>query len=171
MAQVLTKWIHRRWTFDGPAELHPVVIERLRGTPARVRAMAKDTSPERAARAPEQGWSIQRHLGHLGDLDALLNARLDAYERGEPVLPAADMQNEASVQADHDAGSLDDIVRRFEAVRRTTVARLDAYPRDFFARSAWHDRLGVHKRVVDTCRFFADHDDHHLALARSLISG
>jgi len=58
------------------------------------------------------------------------------------------------------------VLRDVRSRRIRTVARLESYPRDFFARSAWHERLSMQKRVVDTCVFFADHDDHHLALAQ-----
>lgn len=163
--QVLTPWLCRRWRFDFPAELHPAVIERLRGTPARAAEMAAEMTGAELVAQPGRGWSVQRHLGHLADLERLLHDRLDAYERGEPVLPAADMSNRRTVETDHDAASIDAVLDALRAARATSVARLEAYPRDFFGRSAWHERLGVQKRVVDTCVFFADHDDHHLALA------
>lgn len=162
--QVLTPWLYRRWRFEFPAELYPAVVERLRGLPPRAEALAGRVEPGRMAVAPEDGWSVQRHLGHLADLEKLLNDRLDAYEAGVAVLPAADMGNARTVEADHDARPLDEVLGELRRVREASVARLEAYPRDFFARSAWHERLGVQKRVVDTCVFFADHDDHHLAL-------
>jgi hypothetical protein len=164
--QVLTPWIDRRWRFDFPAELYPAIIERLRGLPARAEELCASLAPGLSAAAPARGWSIQRHLGHLADLEDLLNARLDAYDRGDAVLPAADMANRRTVEADHDARPVSEVLRRLRTARQSTVARLEGYPRDFFARSAWHERLAVQKRVVDTCVFFADHDDHHLALAR-----
>ncbi|MEO1008810.1 MAG: DinB family protein [Planctomycetota bacterium] len=163
--QVLTPWTYRRWRFDFPAELYPAVIERLRGLPARADALAARLGPGQATRAPREGWSIQRHLAHLADLERLLADRLDAYEAGAAVLPAADMQNTRTVEAGHDARPLADVLADVRRVREASVERLEAYPRDFFARSAWHERLGAQKRVVDTCVFFADHDDHHLALA------
>ncbi len=163
--QVLTPWLYRRWRFEFPAELHPAVIERLRGTPARCAELAKQVDPPLLTRAPEGAWSIQRQIAHIADIEQLLTQRLDAYERGVHVLPAADMSNADTVTADHDSRSIDSVLAALRERRDKTVARLEAYPRDFFARSAWHERLGIQKRVVDTCVFFADHDDHHLALA------
>ena len=171
--QILTPWVYRRWKFEYPAELYPAIIERLRGLPARAEELAASIAPELASRAPAAanggggaGWSVQRHLGHIADLETLMAARLDAYERGDPALPPADMSNARTVEADHDARPLADVLARLRAARMKSIARLEAYPRDFFSRSAWHERLGVQKRVVDTCTFFADHDDHHLALAQ-----
>ncbi len=169
--QVLTPWLYRRWRFDFPAELYPAVIERLRGTPARADEMARGLSQDQLTSAPNDGWSVQRHIAHLADLETLLHQRLDAYEDGVPCLPPADMQNVRTVEADHDTLAIADVLARLREVRTASAARLEAYPRDFFARSAWHERLGMQKRVVDTCIFFADHDDHHLALAQSVRRG
>lgn len=167
---MLTPWMYRRWRFDYPAELHPAVIERLRGTPARATALAEGEPAARLVWRPGDGWSAQRHLGHLADLEALLWSRLDAYERGDAVLPAADMRNAATVDADHDDRPIGEVLELVQRRRAETVERVSAYPRDFFARSAWHERLGIQKRVVDTLTFFADHDDHHFALARLVLS-
>lgn len=167
--QILTPWLYRRWTFDFPAELYPAIIERLRGTPARAEELVRAVAPDTLTRSIEGGWSIQRHLAHIADLESLLTQRLDAYEQGVAVLPPADMQNEESVNADHDAVPIADVLARLRARREATISRLESYPRDFFARSAWHERLGIQKRVVDSCSFFADHDDHHFALIRSLV--
>ncbi len=163
--QVLTPWLYRRWRFEFPAELHPAVIERLRGTPARCDELARSVAPPLLTRAPGDAWSIQRHIAHIADLEILLHQRLDAYERGVHVLPPADMSNANTVETDHDASPIADILAAVRENRAKTIARLESYPRDFFARAAWHERLGIQKRVVDTCVFFADHDDHHLALA------
>jgi hypothetical protein len=164
--QILTPWLYRRWRFEYPAELYPAVIERLRGLPARAEELGTSLESDLVSIARAHGWSIQRHLGHLADLEELFVTRLDCYERGAPVLVSADMANQRTVEADHDARPLASVLSDLRAIRMKTVARLESYPRDFFARSAWHERLGVQKRVVDTCVFFADHDDHHLALAQ-----
>ncbi|MEM9372894.1 MAG: DinB family protein [Planctomycetota bacterium] len=169
MDQILTPWLYRRWAFEFPAELYPAVIERLRGTPARVTAMFESTPTELIAARPEHGWSIIRHAAHLDDLDTLLHQRLDAYERGEHVLPPADMSNAHATEADHESRDPRQVLASLRETRSQPIDRLEAYPRDFFSRSAWHERLGIQKRVVDCCVFFADHDDHHLALSRHVL--
>ncbi len=167
--QTLTPWLYRRWAFDFPAELYPVVLERLAGLPTRCREISARITQDQAIWAPSDGWSIQRHFAHFVDLESLLHTRLDAYERGDPVLPPADMSNARTTQGDHDSCSIDEVLDQLDAQRERTLARLRAYPRDFFGRSAWHERLGIQKRVVDSCVFFADHDDHHLALVRMIL--
>ncbi len=167
--QILTPWLFRRWRFDSPTQLYPAVLERLRGTPARCEELARSVATETLTRSVDGGWTIQRHIAHIADLERLIHQRLDAYERGEHELPTADMGNARTVETDHEARAIDDVLAAVRAERGKTIDRLEAYPRDFFGRSAWHGRLGVQKRVVDTCQFFADHDDHHLALARTVL--
>ena len=105
--QILTPWLYRRWRFDSPTELYPTVLFRLSGLPARADELGKSVTQEQARAIPEEGaWSIQRHLAHLTDLEALLHQRLDAYEQHAPVLPPADMSNARSVDADHDGTGL-----------------------------------------------------------------
>ena len=166
--QILTPWLYRRWSFSGPAELYPAVLSRLRGSPARADELASSMAQAQLRWTPESGWSVQRHIAHMADLETLLTQRLDAYEAGVHLLPAADMSNARTVEADHDDALIADVLARFRDVRAKSMARLAVYPPDFFARSAWHERLGVQKRAVDTCQFFADHDDHHLALAHAV---
>ena len=79
------------------------------------------------------------------------------------------MQNRATVAADHDARPVGEVLAAFLAVREATLTRLDGCPADFFGRTAFHERLQIQKRVVDTCVFFADHDDHHLALVEAAL--
>jgi uncharacterized damage-inducible protein DinB len=163
--QILTPWLYRRWRFDTPTELYPAVLSRLAGLPARADELGRSVTQEQARAIPEEGaWSIQRHLAHLTDLELLLNQRLDAYEQHVPVLPPADMSNARSVDADHDERELGNVLGELRAARTKSMERLRGYDSDFFGRSAWHERLGSQKRVVDTCQFIADHDDHHMAL-------
>ncbi|GAB5497384.1 MAG: hypothetical protein Phyf2KO_24640 [Phycisphaerales bacterium] len=137
--------------------------------PARAEEIAGSLTDSQMSASFEGGWSVKRHLGHIADLESLITQRLDAYEQGLPLLPPADMQNEETVNADHDDMPIDKVLSRLRQRRESTIARLETYPRDFFARSAWHERLGMQKRVVDTCVFFADHDDHHMALVQILV--
>lgn len=59
------RWTDRRFTFDLPEALFPVVIERLRGTPARIEDRVRGLSPEILTRRDGDAWSIQEHVGHF----------------------------------------------------------------------------------------------------------
>ena len=98
------KWTARRFEFNFPVEIHPELLERLRGTPARVADRLADVPQERLIRRPGRGWSLQEHGGHLADLDEnLFLPRLDEYAAKVTTLRAADMSNRRTEAANHNA--------------------------------------------------------------------
>jgi uncharacterized damage-inducible protein DinB len=164
------KWSQRRFALGLPAESGPELIERLRGTPARVRDRTERLSPAVLTAGPScGGWSIQEHVGHLLDLEPLFMGRLDDFDAGRRVLRPADMSNRATVEARHNEQRLDDILRAFRQARLTLVARLDAMDATALARTAHHPRLDMPMRVVDLIYFQAEHDDYHLASITELL--
>lgn len=161
-------WIERTWSFGFPVELHPCLTSRLRGTPARLAEALLGLAPERLTHAEGKGWSIQRHAGHLIDLEALFQGRLQEFLEGAEVLGAADMSNAATEAADHDARPIGELLSRFRRLRLGYMTRLERLSSSDFGRSALHPRLGTPMRLVDMCLFQADHDDHHLATIHAL---
>jgi uncharacterized damage-inducible protein DinB len=164
------KWSQRRFALGLPAESGPELVERLRGTPARVRDRTERLSPAVLTAVPASGgWSIQEHVGHLLDLEPLFMGRLDDFDDGRRVLRPADMSNRATVEARHNERRLDDILRAFRQARLALVARLDAMDATALARTAHHPRLDMPMRVVDMIYFQAEHDDYHLASITELL--
>ena len=78
-----TEWFQRQFPAIADNGLLPGILERLSGTPARLRAMVADARP----RAAESGWSAAKELGHLSDIEPLWLARVQAV--AEPLLSAA----------------------------------------------------------------------------------
>lgn len=157
------RWTDRRFTFDLPEALFPVVIERLRGTPARIEDKVRALPPELLTRRHEGTWSLQEHIGHLLDLDELHTGRLDDFLSGAAVLRAADMGNQKTWEAGHNERPIDELLRGFRSERERFVARLDAWDPHLVSRTAVHPRLNQPMRVLDMAFFTAEHDDHHLA--------
>ena len=62
-------WIERTWAFDTPADVYPGVVERLRGTPARLEELVEGLTPAELVRHEDDSWSIQQNAGHLLDLE------------------------------------------------------------------------------------------------------
>ena len=139
------------------------VVARVRGTPARLEDLIRGLSAERLTHRDGNKWSIQEQAGHMLDLEELGMNRLDDFEAGRAVLTAADMSNQKTHAANHNANSLDNILRAFRRERMAFVARLDSYNQEFIARTALHPRLKQKIRVIDLIFFIAEHDDHHLA--------
>jgi hypothetical protein len=163
-----TKWVEREFEFNLPVGVFPSVLERLRGTPARVEELTRGLAPDILTERRGGKWSAQEHVGHLSDLDELHEGRLEDYERGLEVLRAADMSNRKTEEAGHNSARLEDLLARFRSARESFVRRLEALTEEEVAASATHPRLGKQMRVIDMALFVAEHDDHHLASIREL---
>jgi len=162
------KWTDRKFDFTFPVELYPEMIERLRGTPARLEdriALPSDL----LTRRDNGRWSIQENAGHLLDLESLVKQRLDEYLAGASDLHAADMSNRKTYEANYNDVSADSILTAFRGERMKLIDRLDGLDREMFARSAFHPRLRTPMRLVDMIFFQAEHDDYHLARISELV--
>jgi uncharacterized damage-inducible protein DinB len=157
------RWMDRKFEFTTPVEQFPTVLERLRGTPARVEEKIRALSPAVLTRRDGNAWSIQEHLGHLVDLDELHLGRIDDFLAGAPTLRLADPQNRKTDEADHNRRDAKHLAQDFRRERRRFVERLEAFEPVKLSRTALHPRLGQPMRVVDMAWFVAEHDDHHLA--------
>jgi len=158
-----TEWIKRQFAFELPLGMYPNVVERVRGTPARLEDLTRSLSREILTRRDGDKWSIQEQAGHLLDLEPLGMGRLDDYEAGRETLSAADMENRRTHEANYNTDTLAHILGRFRKERMAFVRRLDSYDEAFVQRMALHPRLKVRIRVIDLAFFIAEHDDHHLA--------
>ena len=59
---------------------------------------------------------------------------------------------------------------RFAAERMKLVTAVRALTPADLERSARHPRLGTPMRVIDLAYFVAEHDDHHMARLRELVT-
>jgi uncharacterized damage-inducible protein DinB len=162
-------WFERIFTFDLPVRAYPAVVERLRGTPARLADRLLLLPPDILTRRDGEDWSIQEHAGHLLDLGELDLTRLDDFEAGVEVLHSADRENRKTYAADHNANTIENIMAAFRAERGHFVSRLERFDETFIQRTALHPRLNVPMRVLDLAYFIAEHDDHHLAQITMLL--
>jgi uncharacterized damage-inducible protein DinB len=162
-------WLEYRWDFSFPVGMYRAILERLRGTPARAAALAAGVRAERLTSRDGDRWSAQEHLGHLVTVERLWDTRISEYLAGAARLTAADMGNRATEMADLNAQPITGIVATFAEARAAALARLDPLTLADAARVAHHPRLDRPMRLIDLCFFAAEHDDHHLAAARSLL--
>jgi hypothetical protein len=165
-----TAWFTRKFSFDMlPVWMYPNVVERLRGTPARLEDLLRAQPSEILAHRDNEKWSMQEHAGHLLDLEPLGTNRLDDYEAGRATLHAADLENRKTHDANHNTNSIVDILADFRAGRMEFVRRLDEYDEAFVQKTALHPRLQMEIRLLDLAFFIAEHDDHHLSRISELI--
>ncbi len=162
-------WTERPFSVDFPAGVSGELLERLRGTPARVEQITRSLPAAVLTLREGDTWSIQENIGHLADLESLFTGRLDDFDAGAETLRAADMTNQRTHEAAHNARPIEEVLSRLRSLRGRLVARLETLDPADFARTARHARLGVPMRLVDMMLFHAEHDDYHLARIQQLI--
>ncbi len=169
MRQVPT-WFERKFEFLFPVELHPNLLARLRGTPARLEEALRGRAHEILIEKPQEKWSAQEHAGHLLDLEPLWLARVGDYVAGTDQLTVADLKNRKTDEANHNARPLQQILVEFRTARAELLQRVDELDASLFALAIPHPRLKTPMRLVDHLYFVAEHDDHHLARIWELVN-
>jgi hypothetical protein len=162
-------WIERKFNFDYPAMKWPDLLERVRGTPARLEEMVRGLAPETRTYHDGKGWSIQENIGHLLDLEWLVLARIEEILAGASVLTPADMTNRKTHEADHNEMPIDELLQAFRSSRAKTVAKFEQLDESDWGKVAFHERLQTPMRIVDIACMTGEHDDYHLARIGELI--
>lgn len=162
-----TKWTERQFTFDLPEGWIFNILERLRGTPARIVELTLSLSKDELTFKPDGKWSIQEHIGHLADLEELHEGRIDDFLAGKEVLRAADMSNAKTETANHNEKDIHRLLENFRIARNHFIRRLASLDDETYRYNSLHPRLKVFMRPIDIAFFTAEHDDHHLASMRA----
>src|SRR5262245_8787406 len=163
-----TRWFDRRFASVAP-DLLPDLLERLRGTPARLEERVAGVHGARLCARDGDRWSAQENVGHVLDLEPLWRGRVDDFAARRDVLRPADVENRATWAAEHNRAALDALLASFRRARGELVRALQALPEELLARTAKHPRLGTPMTPADLAFFVAEHDDHHLARIGELI--
>ncbi len=162
-------WFERKFPTSLPGDLFPVVIERLRGTPARLGDRLSSLPEPMLTRRSGSTWSIQENAGHLLDLEPLWRARVEDLLARRPEMTPADLTNRRTHEANHNATPLRTILSGFREARSGLVRRLEAVDDAALTHTAPHPRLRVPMNLVDHVFFVAEHDDYHLARITELM--
>src|SRR5215470_3870017 len=155
-------WRKSEFSFDHPIDVFPMLLERLRGTPARARELIAGVSDQVLATRPNGKWSAKDHLGHLVDLQPLDEHRLHEFLARTPVLSPADISNRATEHGNHRQTACAHILGRLRIGREELVVKLDVLTAEEVGISAVHPRLQKPMRMLDWIYFVTEHDDHHL---------
>jgi uncharacterized damage-inducible protein DinB len=169
LAVARRRWFDRRFQLGLPLDAFPEIIERLRGTPARLEEWTRNIPPQRLIQRFAGTWSIQENVGHLLDLEPLWAGRLDDFLQGATALRAADLSNRKTSEAGHNSQPLDRLLAMFRSARVSFVTQLETLSTSQLQRTALHPRLQQPMTVTDHCFFVAEHDDHHLARITELL--
>ena len=157
------KWFERSFDFSIDQNIFPSIIERLRGTPARLDEKFKSIPVDILEIKPDNTWSIKENLGHLIDLEPLWQGRLEDIINGGIELRPTDLANRKTDEADHNAKPIEKILSDFRQIREHTISLVENLDEETIFKSALHPRLKTPMRTMDLFLFVAEHDDHHLA--------
>ena len=166
----LINWTDRNFEFNLPEGLFTAIVCRLAGTPARLEDISKSLKHTVLIKKNNGSWSIKENIGHLLDLEELHMLRLHEYIDKKDELSAADMTNRKTYDADHNNKNIKDILSSFKKARNEYVSMLDSLDNEVISRYSYHPRLKIPMRLIDNAFFAAEHDDHHIATIRYLIS-
>lgn len=161
-------WFERKFDFNFPVGLFPVIVERLRGTLPRIKAIVKNE--EELNKKPNGLWSVKEQIGHLYDLEELWYGRIEDFLSGKETLRAADLTNAKTNNADHNKRTIEELVEQFATERKKLITKIENMDEATASLTALHPRLQQPMRLIDSLFFVAEHDDHHLAKIRELIS-
>lgn len=164
------KWLDRKFDFNYHTGMMPVFLARLEGSIARLESLAAGKSEEELSEKKDGSWSVKEHIGHLTDLEALHEARLDEILAGKKQLSAADMSNKKTNDASHNKRDAAELINYFRETRLRFIKRLEELGEDQVIRAGLHPRLDKQMRIVDIAFFTAEHDDHHIAIIRSILN-
>jgi uncharacterized damage-inducible protein DinB len=163
------RWFERTFDLGHLVESFPDVLERLRGTPARLEDQLHDQARDSLVQRLEDRWTIQENVGHLGDLEPLWAGRLEDLLNRENSLRSADLTNRRTDEAQHNDAEIADLLGAFRTARGELVERLESLSDAQLALTAFHPRLELRMNVVDLFFFVAEHDDHHLARITEIL--
>ncbi|MDB5132749.1 MAG: hypothetical protein JWR02_2498 [Mucilaginibacter sp.] len=167
-----TEWFNRKFPPIEDNSILPSIIERLGGTPGRTDEIAARLNDAVLTVKPNEKWSVKEEIGHLSDMEPLWLARLNDLVNGLPELTVADLTNQRTNTANHNATETKALLHQFRKQRELLVARLRHLTDDQLLNSSLHPRLKTPMRIVDLAYFVAEHDDHHLASIREItLSG
>ena len=162
-------WVKRKFKFDLPPEQFPLVIERLRGAPARLEDKIAGLPTDVLRQKNGETWSIQETVGHLGDVEALWHGRIDDFHEGLEEFRPANITNTVTTKANHNEADIKALLEKFRDERETLAARFDEMTLEQVNWAAYHRRLDVQMRLIDLAEFIAEHDDHHLSKITDMI--
>ena len=164
-----TPWFERKFEFNFPVGLFPVIVERLRGTLPQLQAMVENISEEKLGKKKDGKWSAKEVVGHLYDLEELWSSKIDDFLDHKEILRAADLTNTKTNEANHNAKPVAELLGRFSSSRNNLIKKIENFDEATASLTSLHPRLKQPMRLIDSLFFYAEHDDHELTKIRSLL--
>lgn len=167
----LVPWSQRELPFGRGLDELPVLMERARGTPHRLRALLQHRAPEALSLRLSGTWSVMEHIGHLITLQDRFEERVTDFELLRPRLCVIDLSDQERTLAGHRQRDLGDVLEELHLKRMAFLRRVERLPQASLSHVAAHPCKDRPMRPMDMLLWIAEHDDHHLATLRALVAG
>ena len=162
-------WFDRKFEFNIPPEMFAIVIERLRGTPARLEEKVAFVPIEALVKSEGEKWSVLENIGHMLVLMELWERRIVDFKNKVEELYPADLNNRKTKESNFNERPLAEMIKDFRTRQEQLVEDFESFSADEATLTAFHPRLKTPMRLIDLAYFIAEHDDHHLACITDLI--
>lgn len=163
-------WNQRELQFGRSLDELPVLIERIQGTHARLAALLRDQPLERVHLRVEGRWSVIEHAAHLIALQDRFEPRAEDFERQRERLCEIRLDGQDAELRRHRVRRLGDVLEEFKLKRQAFTQRVDSFAHNVLEHVAIHPCKARPMRAVDMLHWIAEHDDHHLATIRHLLT-
>ena len=166
---IQTPWFERKFDFNFPVGLFPVIVERLRGTLSQLEAMTKNIPDDKLSIKKDGKWSVKEVVGHLFDLEELWINRINDFLEHKEMLSAADLNNTKTHNANHNSKTISELFKQFSSARNDLIRKIENLDEVSALIISVHPRLKQKMRLIDSLFFIAEHDDHELTKIRQLL--
>ncbi|HMQ47402.1 MAG TPA: DinB family protein [Saprospiraceae bacterium] len=164
----LKPWFERQFPVVGNDSYWPL-LERLEGTPMRIKAKFEPYPDALLQSKVGAEWSVLENIGHLVDLEPLWIGRVSDIAQGLEFMRPADLSNRQTHEADHNTKTLEELWFSLTELRTQFLDLLQTLSSADLDKAALHPRLKTPMKIVDLMYFVAEHDDHHLATCSMLL--
>ncbi|TMI81772.1 MAG: DinB family protein [Bacteroidetes bacterium] len=158
-----TPWTERKFEFNLPVGVFPVIVERLRGAPIRLQAMLRDVTNETLNQRPGDKWSVLEQVNHLCNCEEIWLGRVN------DILARKEVFERRTLNAELQSEDIEVLLRNFSVVRSKLIALVENMDEPTASLTINHPRLQKPIRLMDALFSTAEHDDHHLAKIRELL--
>ena len=149
----------------------PVLLERVKGTTARLSNLLARQPAEQLLHRVDGKWSAMEHLGHLLTLQDRFSPRVDDFEQRRTKLCDINLQDQVHFLQGQRLRMLGDVLEEFRLKRLDFANRVEHLHRRSLEHAAYHPCQDRTMRPMDMLLWIAEHDDHHLASVRALLDG
>ena len=157
-------WFERNLKFGYTIEMLPYFLERLEGSIVRIQSKVNGVDDAILSTKLNDKWSIKQNIGHLAEVDAIANKRIDEMVNGvSPMSPAV------FEPQDYNPWPIEKVLALFKTNRSKNLKKYQSLSESDLSKSSLHPRLKVQMTPVDLAWFDAEHDDHHLVTINRIL--